>query len=112
MADRKLVVTDEVEKEIPLYIRNLLWFIINSNDEFHIGKGFHAFDLDIVSSEEVKPIQKIRHLYIPSHDSNLPIYQKEHLFHNEIPIDCAVAVKVDEAGVHTMKLKEKYNEEV
>ena len=96
MSIEKPKISTAVEKELPLYLQNILWYILEYPKDYQ--DEFHYFELDVTADENGKPMQKINYVY------KTPEYQNKYLFSDESPMKINVVIKVDSSGKLTMML--------
>jgi len=80
----KRSVTDAIEKGLPAYIQNMLWYLLELKEEFHY------FDLSVAPDDKGKPMQKIIH--------RIPSCQDEYAYHDKNFVESNIVVKADISG--------------
>lgn len=99
MFDGKRYITDRIKAEIPIYMQNLLWFLIETM-EVSEKDYLQVFELEKTIIDG-KPMQKIVHY------QEKPLYKKEHIISIKNAISSKIFV-IDDGNHNTMLLPEEY----
>ena len=99
MTIEKLMTTNSAEKEIPLYVRNILWLILE--EKIIPQNEYHFIELDVTVNENGRNTQKI------TYTNRIQVYQKEYLYPDKNPIKINAVIKVDNSGTATMMLTDE-----
>ena len=95
----KQIITDAAERELPLYVRTMLWYMLERRDERHAE--LHSFELDAAIDEEGRCTQTI------VHTCTIPTYQNEHQYTDEAPIKTSVVIRIEELSSSIMMLADE-----
>jgi len=99
MFENDRYITNGVKFNVPLYLQNLIWFLIETMD-VEIKDYLQVFELEeIIENQETK--QKIIHI------QELPEYRKEHVISGSTTITTKLFV-IDDGDHSTLLLAEEY----